>query len=251
MKIASWNVNSIKVRKDHVEAWLRKEQPDVLLLQELKGTEFPADHFESLGYQSEAVVQKARNGVAVLSKRPFEVNRTALIADDEQARYIEITVEGLRIIGIYAPNGNPVDTEKYPYKLNWTKELKAYLESLLQEETPFVVGGDFNVIPANEDCYDPAGWAEDALFRLETRQLYRSILNMGLTDAYRVFNHKPHQYTFWDYQAGAWQKGNGIRIDHFLLSPQATDRLKSCTIDPTPRGWDTPSDHTPIMVELS
>lgn len=226
-------------------------QPDVLLFQELKGMDFPAEDFKQAGYTSFAVPQKGRNGVAALVKDDATLIQDTLDPDDEQARYVEIEYHGLRIIGIYAPNGNPVDSEKYPYKLAWMDHLKSRIDTLLKEETPFVIGGDFNIIPEERDCHNPAEWREDALFRTETRRVWRGLLNRGLIDAFRVFNHKNEQYSFWDYQAGAWPQNKGIRIDHFLLSPAPADKLKNCVIDSAPRGWEKPSDHTPIMIELN
>ena len=257
MKIASWNINSIKVRKEHVKNWLKEQKPDVLLLQELKGLDFPAGDFEELGYKSEAVTQKAYNGVAMLSLHEFKVIHQALPENpqtedkDEQARYIEADVNGMRIIGIYAPNGNPVNTEKFTYKLTWLDRLINRLEELNSAQVPFCIGGDFNIIPHNKDCHDPKAWQGDALFREESLQKWRTLINLGLTDAFRVWNHKEAQYTFWDYQAGAWPQNKGIRIDHFLLSPSLADRLSSCTIDKNPRGLEKASDHTPIIVELA
>ena len=253
MKIASCNVNSIKARLDHVKAWLAAQKPDVLMMQELKGMEFPADVFSDLGYESAFVPQKAYNGVAILSRHKIEPVLTSLPGDgvDGQARYLEATINGIRLINIYLPNGNPVETEKFTYKLAWLDRLKARLAALRREEIPVAVGGDFNVIPEGIDCYDPVLWASDALFRPESRARFRALLNLGYTDAFRVFNHEPRQYTFWDYQAGSWPANKGIRIDHFLLSPALTDRLVSCTIDAGPRALDKASDHTPIIVELN
>lgn len=255
MIVATWNVNSINVRLPLVLDWLKAHGPDVLLLQELKMTEdkFPADDFKAAGYDCAVFGQKAWNGVAILSKHKIEQVRKGLPGDDadEQARYIEATVKGVRIASIYLPNGNPVDTEKYPYKLKWMDRLRAHVASLLKTEQPLVLGGDYNVIPEPRDCHDPKAWEEDALFRLETRQKFRALLNLGLTDAFRVNNDKAQQYTFWDYQAGAWPRNAGIRIDHFLLSPQAADLLQDCTIDTQPRGLEKASDHTPVIVRLS
>ncbi len=252
MRIATWNVNSLKARFEHVKNWLAQHNPDVLMIQELKGLEFPAMEFKALGYESAFVAQKAYNGVATLSKHPIGINETKLPGDagDEQARYLETTINGLRLINIYLPNGNPVDSEKFPYKLSWMERLKARLKELRDETVPFAVAGDFNVIPEARDCYDPKAWAEDALFRLESRQKFRALLNLGLTDAFRVFDNGAGCYTYWDYQAGAWPANKGIRIDHFLLSPAATDRFENCTIDAAPRGLDKASDHTPVVVEL-
>lgn len=252
MKIATWNVNSIKARIEHVKNWLAANGPDVLMIQELKGAEFPEMEFKALGYDCAFVAQKAYNGVATLSKHPIEVNEAKLPGDasDAQARYLETTINGLRFINIYLPNGNPVDSEKFPYKLAWMDRLKNRLRELREETIPFAMAGDFNAIPEPRDCYDPKAWAEDALFRTETRQKFRALLNLGLTDAFRVFNTQSAQYTYWDYQAGAWPANKGIRIDHFLLSPPVTDRLEGCFIDTAPRGLDKASDHTPVVVEL-
>lgn len=252
--IATWNVNSVKARLPNVLDWLRKAAPDVALLQEIKceASGFPRLEIEDLGYNVAVVGQKSYNGVALLSKRPMTVTAEALPGDDadEQARYVEAEVDDLRIAGLYLPNGNPVDSPKYPYKLAWMARLRERVAALLETEQPFVLGGDFNVIPAPEDCYDPAAWADDALFRLDTRRSFRSLLNLGLTEAFRALNSDPGAYTFWDYQRRAWELGNGIRIDHFLLSPQAADRLEACTIDSAPRGLPKASDHTPVVVTL-
>jgi len=253
MKIVSWNVNSIKARKDHVKEFLKTRQPDILMIQELKGVEFPADEFEEMGYQSKAVTQKAYNGVAILSKHDIKTINTALPGDtdDEQARYIEADINGLRVINIYLPNGNPIGTEKFDYKLAWMERLKKQLKKLRDKQIDFVIGGDFNVIPEALDCYNPKAWEKDALFQPESRKALRSLEYLGLYDAFRIYNNQAENYTFWDYQAGAWNKNNGIRIDHFLLPPALVDRMQDCTIDTEPRGWDKPSDHTPIVLELS
>lgn len=253
MKIATWNINSIKVRLPLVLRWLEETRPDILMLQELKGLEFPADAFAGLGYRAAVNAQKTWNGVAILSKTPVTTVLERLPGDetDEQARYLEVEAGALRLINIYLPNGNPVESEKYPYKLRWMDRLRERITALRQGDIPFLIGGDFNVIPEDRDCYDPAAWAGDALFRSETRRKFRALLNLGLTDAFRVFDQYPRRYTFWDYQAGAFQNDNGIRIDHFLLSPALADRLSGCVIDRTPRGWDTPSDHTPVIAEIA
>lgn len=253
MKIVSWNVNSIKARLDHVTRYLSEENPDFLMIQELKGLEFPASHFEALGYKTHAVCQKAYNGVAVISKHPIESVLDALPGDpsDEQARYIEANINGVRLINIYLPNGNPTPGSKYDYKLEWMERLYTRLSELRNNNIAFIIGGDFNVIPEDQDCYNPKKWYGDALFRDETHAKYRALLGLGLTEAFRVLNGQAEQYTFWDYQAGAWQKNNGIRIDHFLLSPTYADRLESCNINKNPRGWEKPSDHTPIELEIT
>ena len=254
LTIATWNVNSITARLPNVLAWLKETSPDIVLLQELKTTEdkFPVLEFSTLGYQSAVFGQKAWNGVAILSKHKITDVKSGLPGDaaDEQSRYIEATVNGIRVASIYLPNGNPVDSEKYPYKLKWMDRLYAHVKNLLKTEQPFVLGGDYNIIPEDKDCHNPQLWAEDALFRLESRQKFRTIMNLGLIDAFRVNNTEAHQYSFWDYQAGAWQQNNGIRIDHFLLSPQSADLFESCEIDSKPRGKEKASDHTPVVLKL-
>lgn len=254
LTIATWNVNSITARLPNVLDWVKTHAPDVLLLQELKTTEenFPKLEFSALGYHAAVFGQKAWNGVAILSKHKIEDIKTGLPGDatDEQARYIEATVGGIRIASIYLPNGNPVDTDKYPYKLKWMDRLFARTQDLLKTEQPFVLGGDYNVIPEDRDCHDPRLWKDDALFCLGSRRKFRAIMNLGLTDAFRVNNTEAHQYSFWDYQGGAWPQNAGIRIDHFLLSPQAADLLEECKIDTAPRGKDKASDHTPVIVKL-
>ncbi|HBR68226.1 MAG TPA: exodeoxyribonuclease III [Rhodospirillaceae bacterium] len=252
-KIATWNVNSIKARLDHVLRFLESEKPDVLMMQELKGLEFPEEAFAKLGYQSQNVRQKAYNGVAILSRKPVNVILDRLPGDDgdDQARYLEVEQGGLRLIDIYLPNGNPAPGEKFDYKLRWMDRLILRLKELRADNVPFAVGGDFNIIPENKDCYDPKSWVNDALFRIESRRKFRSLLNLGITDAFRIYNSQPDNYTYWDYQAGAWQKNHGIRIDHFLLSPEVADRALSCRIDIQPRSWDKASDHTPLILEIA
>lgn len=257
LKIATWNVNSVKARLPIVTGWIESARPDVLLLQELKceSVAFPAEAFAALGYEGAVVGQKAYNGVALLARRGLALTDviTALPGDAEdiQARYVEATVAGLRVASLYLPNGNPVDSEKYPYKLRWIERLRAHAARLLAAGVPLVLGGDFNVIPEPEDVYAPAEWTEDALFRLDSRRAFRALLNLGLTDAFRALH--PGQlraWTFWDYQAGRWPRDQGVRIDHFLLSAQAADRLAACTIDRAPRGLEKASDHTPVVLEL-
>ncbi len=258
MKIATWNVNSIRARLDNVIAWLKETGPDVVCLQEIKtiGKNFPRQALEDLGYNVAIHGQKSYNGVAMLSKAPFEDVSTTLPGDDsdEQARFLQATIStdkgAITIASIYAPNGNPVDSEKYPYKLDWMKRLHSHAQGLLKLEESFVIAGDYNVIPHDDDVYDPQAWRTDALFRLETRQAYYSLLNLGLTDAYRACEQGAHHYTFWDYQAGAWPKDHGLRIDHHLLSPQAADRLERAGIDRHVRGWEKASDHVPVWIEL-
>ncbi len=258
MRIATFNVNSIKARLNNLVQWLEEAKPDVVCLQELKCVDdaFPRDAIEALGYNLAVHGQKTYNGVAILSKFPLEDILTGLPGDDsdEQARYVEAVVCApdavLRIASIYLPNGNPVDTEKYPYKLGWMDRLTVHAAGLLKAEEMLVLAGDYNVIPHADDCHDPEAWAEDALFKPETRTRFYELLNLGFTDAFRACHTEPNRYSFWDYQRGAWQKDNGIRIDHLLLSPQAADHLVACDIDKTPRGREKPSDHTPVWIEL-
>jgi exodeoxyribonuclease-3 len=253
LKIATWNVNSIRARLEHVTGWLKSQSPDMLLLQELKGTDFPAEVFKQLGYESVAVTQKSYNGVAILSRHPIETINTTLAGDeaDSHARYLEATIEGLRIVNIYLPNGNPVGTEKFAYKLAWMDRLEKQMSTWREQGLPVVIGGDFNVIPEDIDCHKPSSWIKDALFQPEPRARYRALLAMGYTDAFRALHpEETGQFTFWDYFRQAFEHNRGIRIDHFLLSPAIADRLQSCDIDRGPRGQERPSDHTPIILGL-
>lgn len=253
MVIASWNVNSIRARLEHVKTWLSTRNPDVLLLQELKAAEFPAELFEELGYSSAAVTQKTYNGVAILSRHPIDIVSTTLIGDetDSHARFLEVVVNDIRIANIYLPNGNPVGSEKFLYKLDWMDRLLRQMQIWSKSETPTLVGGDFNVIPEDIDCHKPASWMRDALFQPEPRARYRAYIEMGYTDAFRCLH--PGQggyFTFWDYFRKAFEYNRGIRIDHFLLSPALAQRLESCEIDKAPRALEKPSDHTPIIVQF-
>ena len=255
MKIATWNVNSVKARLPNVVAWLKSAAPDVCLFQEIKCQDegFPAMKFEELGYNLAVHGQKSYNGVAILSKLPIEDVRRGLPGDDadEQARYIEASIGGLRVASIYLPNGNPVDSDKYPYKINWMARLAAHAKALLEQEETLVLGGDYNICPTDADVYDRVGWANDALCRPESRRAFRTLLNLGLTEAFHTLHPAAERaWSFWDYQAGAWQRDNGLRIDHFLLSPQAADRLMGCEIDREPRGKEKASDHTPVWCEI-
>lgn len=256
MRLASWNVNSIKARLDAAMTWLDEGAPDVLALQEIKCVDdaFPRLEFEAKGYQVLVSGQKSYNGVALISKLPLEDPMVGLPGDDgdEQARYVEATVAGVRVASIYLPNGNPVGTEKYDYKLAWMRRLRDRAAELLQSNQPTALMGDFNVIPADEDCHDPRAWSGDALFRPETLAEFRAICWLGYYDAFRVKKPAaPSPYTFWDYQGGAWQKDEGIRIDHILLSAGAVDRLADVDIDRRPRGRPKASDHTPIWCDIA
>ncbi|MCL8384189.1 MULTISPECIES: exodeoxyribonuclease III [Xanthobacter] len=259
MRIATWNVNSIRQRLDHAVRWLGETRPDVVCIQEIKcQTEaFPKEAFEALGYNVSVHGQKGFNGVALLSRLPLEDVTHGLAGDDgdEQARFIEavVSVKGgvVRVACIYLPNGNPPETEKYPYKLGFMERLSAFAADRLKLEEPLVLAGDFNVIPEPRDAADPAAWTGDALFLPRTRQAFRSLLNLGFTDALRATSDAGRLFTFWDYQAGAWQRDNGIRIDHLLLSPQAADRLIATGVDKHVRAWEKPSDHVPVWADFS
>ncbi|MDC0737353.1 exodeoxyribonuclease III [Cognatishimia sp. SS12] len=258
MKIASFNINGIKARINALPEWLTEAQPDVVVLQEIKSVDeaFPREILEDLGYQVETHGQKSFNGVAILSKLPLEDISRGLPGDDsdEQARWIEATVMGdvpIRVCGLYLPNGNPVPGPKYDYKLAWMARMHAHAQTLLEREEPFLMAGDYNIIPQDEDARRPEAWQEDALARPESRAAYRRLLNLGFTEAFRARTLGPGHYSFWDYQAGAWNRDDGIRIDHFLLSPQCADLLLDCQIDKDVRGREKPSDHVPIWVELA
>ncbi len=254
LRIASWNVNSIKVRLPNLLDWLSSVEPDVVLLQETKSLDrnFPHLELEDRGYNLAVHGQKTYNGVAILSKRPLDEVRIGLPRDDDdpQARYVEAVTGGVRVASIYLPNGNPVATDKFPYKLAWMDRLSAHAETLLGHEQAVVLAGDYNIIPADRDVYDPQAWRDDALCRVESRARFRTLLYSGYVEAFRALHPDRRAYTFWDYQAGRWQKGEGLRIDHFLLSPEAADRLEACEIDAGPRGGEKASDHTPIWCTL-
>ncbi|HZP19170.1 MAG TPA: exodeoxyribonuclease III [Bauldia sp.] len=258
MKIATWNINGIRARLEGAIAWVKEVRPDVVCFQEIKieDQSFPRQAFEDLGYNIETHGQKSFNGVAMLSLRRFDEVTRGLAGDggDDQARFLDavFSVEGgaVRVVSLYLPNGNPTGSEKFAYKLAWMERLHRYARARLAAEETFALCGDFNVIPEPEDARNPAFWVNDALFQPETRAAFRRLLNLGLTDAFRACHGEPGHYTFWDYQAGSWQKDNGILIDHILLSPQAADRLVSASIDKRTRGWDKPSDHVPVVIDL-
>jgi exodeoxyribonuclease III len=258
LRIATWNVNSIKQRIDSALAWLAERKPDIVCLQETKCVDdaFPRLEFESAGYNVAVHGQKTFNGVALLSKFPFDEVNIGLPGDerDDHARFIEGVVStakgAVRVASIYLPNGNPPDTEKYTYKIGWMKRLAAYARGRLLLEEPLIMAGDYNVIPNTADAKNPKVWLGDALFLPRTRDEYRSLINLGLTDAIRATSDDPGLFTFWDYQAGAWQKNNGIRIDHLLLSPAAADTLSDAGIDRHVRSWEKPSDHVPVWIDL-
>lgn len=259
MKIATWNINGIKARLETLIAWLAESQPDIACLQEIKSVDdtFPRLELEAAGWNVQTHGQKGFNGVALISKAaPEEVLRGLPGNDgDEQARFIEgvWSVNGgvVRVASLYLPNGNPVeDPVKFPYKLAWMERLIAHAEARLKLEEPFVLAGDYNVIPEPKDAARPELWTGDALFQPESRSAFRRLENLGFTDGIRATTDDPGIYSFWDYQAGAWQKNNGIRIDHLMLSPEAAFRLRSAAIEKHVRGWDKPSDHVPVVIHL-
>ncbi|NVJ97657.1 MAG: exodeoxyribonuclease III [Alphaproteobacteria bacterium] len=259
MKIASFNINGVKARLPRLLEWLDEFSPDVACLQEIKSVDenFPRLEMEEKGWNVETFGQKSFNGVALISKHPIEDIRRALpaldggdCAEDEQARYIEATIKGVRVASIYLPNGNPQPGPKFDYKLSWMNRLIEHAKRLRDLEMPVVLAGDYNVIPEDIDCHNPAAWVDDALTQPESRARLRSLWHLGYLDALRQIKPNGAAYSYWDYQRGAWQKDHGIRIDHLLLSPQAADILKDCQIDRVPRGKEQPSDHTPIWVEL-
>ncbi|MBU2360007.1 MAG: exodeoxyribonuclease III [Alphaproteobacteria bacterium] len=258
MKIATFNINGVKARIEGLTQWLQDSAPDVALLQEIKSVDdgFPRQIIEDLGYNVETHGQKGFNGVAILSKLPLEDVTRGLPSDDadEQARWIEATVVGetaVRLCCLYLPNGNPAPGPKFDYKLAWMDRLHARAKALLADEMPAVMAGDYNIIPQSEDAARPDAWREDALFRPDSRAAFRRIVNLGFTEAFRSRTSGPGHYSFWDYQAGAWDKNDGIRIDHLLLTPQCADLLRDCSIESEVRGRDKPSDHVPVWIDLA
>ena len=257
VKIASFNINGIKARTNALMTWLREAQPDVALLQEIKSVNenFPSDLFKDLGYNVAVNGQKSFNGVAILSKLPIEdiVTRLPGDSEDDQARWLEVTIVGnqaIRMCNLYLPNGNPAPGPKYDYKLSWMRRLHEKAKELIDSEIPAFMAGDYNIIPQAEDAANIGAWEQDALFLPESRTEFRRILNLGFTDAFRAKHNGSGHYSFWDYQAGAWDRDDGIRIDHFLLTPQCADLLKNCQIDKHIRSREKPSDHVPIWIEL-
>lgn len=255
MKIATYNINGIKARFETVQDFCRESGADIIALQEIKSMDenFPAEAFEDLGYNVRTHGQKSFNGVAILSKIPFDDVRIGLAGDesDEQARFMEADIAGVTLCAIYLPNGNPVPGPKFEYKLGWMRRLITRAQALLALEQPFVIAGDFNIIPEPEDCHDPAAWAGDALMHEKSLALFRELKNLGLADAFRLIEPAPMHYSFWDFQAGAWNKNNGLRIDHFLTSPELTDKIVNCHIERHWRGRERPSDHVPVILELA
>ena len=259
MKIATWNINGVRARLETAVAWLRDAAPDIVCLQEIKSEDaaFPREAFEDLGYNLAIHGQKGFNGVAILSRLPLdEVIAPGLPGDDADthSRFIEAVVSSLpaslRVVSLYLPNGNPPGTDKFDYKLAWMARLRGDARAHLAAEEPLVLAGDFNVIPEPMMPVSPRTGPTTRSISRRPARAFRALLNLGLTDAFRACDAGADNYTFWDYQAGAWQKNNGIRIDHMLLSPQAADRLVSAAIDKRVRGWEKPSDHVPLVIEL-
>jgi len=258
MIISSWNVNSVRARIENIKEYIKKFSPEIIMMQEIKTEDvnFPYNEFKTLKYESHVFGQKSYNGVAIISKNKLQNIRTDLIKDKlKQSRIIsgEITYKkkNIQIINIYTPNGNPVDTEKYTYKTNWLNDLIKQLKTLFKKNENIILGGDFNIIPSPEDVNNPKSFENDALFRLEIRKKLRELINIGFHDAYRHINDDKEGYTFWDYMRGAWQKNNGLRIDHFLVSNSLLNTIKNVRINKYPRGKEKPSDHTPIEIELA
>ena len=260
MKISTWNVNSINARIEHLIKFIKKDQSDIYLLQELKTVQegFPHNQIKDLGYDCYVNGQKAWNGVAILTKQPAKITNSKIPDyDDENARFIECDIENsklkkkIKLINIYLPNGNPIDTEKFEYKINWMKKFNNYILYLRKSMTPIIIGGDFNVIPSDADVYSPENYKNDACAHPKTREQFRILINMGFTDLVKYFLDGNTNWTFWGYRGGGWQKGNGLRIDHFLASPEVTDLIKNVNINREPRGWDKASDHTPVTIEVN
>ena len=258
MIISSWNVNSVRARLENIKEYLKKFSPNVLMIQEIKTEDknYPYEEIKSLKYESNVYGQKSYNGVAIISKEKLTNIKNDIIKDkNKQSRIITAELKfkkkNIQLINIYTPNGNPVDTEKYSYKLYWLDSFIKKLKSISKNNENILIGGDFNIIPAAEDVHDPKGYEDDALFRLEVRKKLREIINLGFHDAYRYINADKEGYTFWDYMSGAWQKNNGMRIDHFLISNSLINIIKDVKINKYPRGRTKPSDHTPIEIELA
>ena len=257
MKISSWNINSVRARIENIINYIKDTNPDILLLQEIKteNKNFPFNDFKNLGYSSYVYGQKSYNGVAFLSKIDVKKIDIKFIKDkNRQSRIIVGEIQNkskiIKIINIYVPNGNPIGTEKYEYKKEWYISFIKNIKKILSDNENIIIGGDFNVIPEEIDVYDYKKYQNDALFKLEIRKKFRELINCGFHDIYRYFNKKKQDYTFWDYMSGAWQKNNGMRIDHFLISNSLLNDVKKVNINKNPRSKIKPSDHTPIEIEL-
>ncbi len=258
MIISSWNVNSVRARIENIKEYIKKFSPDILMMQEIKtpNESYPYDDFKLLNYENYVFGQKSYNGVAIVSKKKLINTQNDIFKDkNAQSRIIQAEVKYkkkiINLINIYTPNGNPVDTDKYEYKLYWLDSLIKKIKSLSGKNENIIIGGDFNIIPSSEDVHNPKSYEDDALFRLEIRKKLRQLINLGFHDAYRYIYPDKEGYTFWDYTSGAWQKNNGMRIDHFLVSNSLINIVKNVQINKFPRGRQKPSDHTPIEIELA
>jgi len=260
MKITTWNVNSINARIGHLITYIKKNQSDIYLLQELKciNENFPYNEIEKLGYNCYVNGQKAWNGVAILSKEKLKIinNKIPNFTNDENSRFLETEIlidkikKKIKLFCIYLPNGNPIETKKFDYKLKWMKNFNEYIFQLYKKNIPIIIGGDFNVIPTDDDVYEPKYFVDDACAHPKTRSYYRTLINYGFTDTVNNFIEGKTNWTYWGYRGGSWQKGNGLRIDHILTSAEITDKIKNVKIDREPRGWEKASDHTPVILEL-
>ena len=257
MILASWNINSVRIRTNQVIDYLKKKKIDILVLQEIKTEDqnFPHDDFKNEGYYSYSSGQKSYNGVAIISKKKLKVSSSDFKDPLNQSRYISAEIEYKKkifsLISIYLPNGNPVNTDKYEYKKKWMDLFEKFIKTKLKKNKNIIITGDFNVIPSEEDVDNPEGWSNDALFKLEIRKKFRSLLTIGFKDGFRLFNKEAKQYTFWDYQQGSWQRNKGLRIDHYLISDNMVDSLKVIEIDKFTRDNERPSDHVPIRCVLT
>ena len=258
MKISSWNVNSVRARITNIQNYIKKSKPDILMIQEIKTEDknFPIKDFKYLGYESYIFGQKSYNGVAIVSKIKIQsVNTKFIIDEKKQSRIIVADIKNksklIKLINIYAPNGNPLGTEKYEYKINWFNDFIKEIKKILTINQNIIIGGDFNVIPEEIDVYDHKKFEDDALFKLEIRKKFRILLNLGFHDIYRHLKKNNQEFTFWDYMSGSWQKNNGMRIDHFLVSNHLLNNVKDINIDKKPRSKLKPSDHTPIELEIN
>ena len=258
MKISSWNVNSVRARIINISNYLKSSNPDILMVQEIKTEEknFPFDDFKNLGYNSHVLGQKSYNGVALLSKINInKINKEFIKDKNKHSRIITGEIKKnskiIKLINVYVPNGNPINTDKYEYKINWYNKFIKEIKKTLIENKNIIIGGDFNVIPEKNDVYDFTKYENDALYKLEIRKKFRELINLGFQDIFRYFNKNKTEYTFWDYMAGAWQKNNGMRIDHFLISNNIINNIKKININKKPRSMNKPSDHTPIEIELT
>ena len=257
MKISSWNVNSVRARLINILDYLNKDNPDILFLQEIKteNINFPSDEFKKIGYESFVFGQKSYNGVAFLSKIKIENVNLDFIKDDlKQSRVIsgdiQINKKKIKIINIYVPNGNPINTEKYEYKKKWLEKFLKSVKKTLSTEKNIIISGDFNIIPTEIDVYDYNKFDNDALYKIEIRKYFRELINYGFTDVFRQLKKNKQEYTFWDYMAGSWPKNYGMRIDHFLVTNNLIENIKNISINQKPRGKTKPSDHTPIELEI-